>query len=144
MTRRTISKISLVIASISLLLFGVYYFGNHLLNRYSPPSVIITKNEIISSGGFIDPVTIEKLKVDSFGQGTRPSKYTIEYIATCTIEQKDVEAPVALTEIKLNESGRYHWTGDTVNIPIFHGEASSKRIDSIQGPILAKRHRELD
>ena len=140
MTKRTKTIIFILVISIFLLAFGVYYLGNFILKAYSPPEIIVTKNEIISSGGFMDPITIEKLKVDSFGKGERPAKYTIEYITTCSIKQKDGEPPVALREVKLNEPGRYSWSEENVYISIVHPEGISKRIDSAQRLILSMGH----
>jgi hypothetical protein len=127
-----------------LLAFGAYYFGHFFSDRYLPPNIIVTKNEIISSGGFMNPITIEKLKVVTFGKEKRPTKYTIEYVTTCTIKQKDGEPPVALKEIKLNEPGRYSWTEENVDISISHPEGLSKRIDSTQRLILSTGHELFD
>lgn len=108
---KTVVIIFIILSFIALLAFGIYYFGKPFLRSYSPPDITVSKNTITSSGGFMDPVTIEKLKVDSFGKEKRPTKYTIEYVATCSIKQKEGAQPVALNEIKLNEPGRYTWTG---------------------------------
>jgi len=78
--------------------------------------------------------------VDSLGKEERPTKYIIEYIATCFIEQADGEYTVALNEIKFNEPGRYHWTEDTVNISVFHPDGASKRTESIQRSGLISGH----
>ena len=127
-----------------LLAFGAYYFGHFFSDRYLPPNIIVTKNEIISSGGFMNPITIEKLKVVTFGKEKRPTKYTIEYITTCFIKQRDGEPPVALKEIKLNESGRYIWSEENVHISIVHPEGFSKRIDSTQRLILSSGSQKFD
>jgi hypothetical protein len=137
-TRRNIFFI--LVPSIIMLVVGVFYFSNFLSRAYSPPNVVVTKNEIISSGGFMDPVSIEKLKVDAVGESKRPTKYTIEYIATCHIKQKDGELPVALDEIILNVPGRYSWSEENVHISIVHPEGVSKRIDTVRRSILSMGH----
>jgi len=101
MTKRAAGIIFISLSLIALIAFGIYHFGNYFLISYAPPDVTVTKNEIISTGGFMEPVTIEKLKVDSLGKEKRPTKYTIQYVTTCSIKQKDGEPPVALKEIKL-------------------------------------------
>jgi len=83
----------------------------------------------------MNPITIEKLKVDSSGKEKRPVKYTIEYATTCTIKQKEGEQPVSLKEIKFNEPGRYSWSEENVNISIEHPDGFSKRIYLIEKPI---------
>ena len=80
----------------------------------------------------MDPVTIEKLKVDSLGKDQRPVKYVIEYVTTCSIKQNEGEPPVALKQIELNEPGRYSWSGEDVDISIVHNDGFCKRSDSTQ------------
>jgi hypothetical protein len=86
----------------------------------------------------MQPVTIERLKVDSFGKDKRPTKYIIEYLTTCTIKQKDREPPVSLNEVKLNEPGRYSWSEENVRISIVHPDGPSNRIDSAQRSIMSR------
>jgi hypothetical protein len=135
MTKGTKSTIIIVVISLLIIVFGVLYFKKSIFNRYSPPEITVTKNEITSSGGFSEPVAIERLKVDSFGKEKRPAKYTIEYVATCVIKQKDSEAPTALKTIQLNEAGTYNWSGQNARISIIHPDGFSKRINSAQTSI---------
>ncbi len=138
MTGRSKKIVFISVLSILLIVFGVRYFVDLFSNRYLPPTILVTKNEISSSGGFMNPITIEKLKVDSFGKEKRPTKYTVEYVTTCSIKQKDGEQPVALNEVRLNEPGRYSWSEEKANVSIFHPEGFSNRIDTAQRIILSK------
>jgi len=92
----------------------------------------------------MDPLTIERLKVDSIGKENRPTKYTIEYVTTCSIKQKDGQAPVALKEVKLNEPGNYSWSEENVHISVVHPDGISKRIDSAQRVILSMGRENFD
>ena len=92
----------------------------------------------------MDPVTIEKLKVDSLGKDQRPVKYVIEYVTTCSIKQNEGEPPVALKQIELNEPGRYSWSGEDVDISIVHNDGFCKRSDSTQKFTLKMKQQKLD
>ena len=124
---------------IFLLITGTVVGGIYLLNSFlgalAPDKITISKNEIKSSGGFINPITIEKLKVDSIGEEQRPVKYVIEYLTTCSIKQPGDKPPVALNKIKLNEPGLYTWSEEKVYIPILHYDLSRSRTDSIESII---------
>jgi len=144
MTKGTVRIILISLTVMTLLLVSVYYLGNQFVRSYAPPNITITKNEIISSGGFMDPVTIEQIKVDSIGKEKRPTKYIIEYVTTCTIQQKEGEPPVALKEIKLKEPGPYSWTAENTHIPIAHPEGLSKRINPSQKLILSTGQDKFD
>ena len=144
MTRKATNTVFILVTFILLLAFGAYRFGHLFSDRYLPPKIIITKNEIISPGGFMNPVTIEKLRVQTFSKEKRPIKYTIEYITTCSLKQVEGEPPVALKEIKLYESGRYIWSEENVHISIVHPEGFSKRIDSTQRLILSSGPQNFD
>ena len=110
-------------------------FSKKALSAFAPDEITIFESEIVSSRGFINPVTIEKLKVDSIGKDQRPVKYVIEYLVTCAIKQRDGEPPVPLKKIELGKPGRYYWSEEKVSIPITHIELARKRMDSIQGII---------
>jgi len=113
---------------------GVYFFKS-FFSAFAPAKITITETEILSSRGFVNPVTIEKLKVDSIGEDQRPVKYVIEYLTTCSVKQVVGKPPVALNRIKLDKPGRYTWSEEKVNIPVTHIELSRNRTDSIQGII---------
>src|SRR5258705_1487073 len=138
MTKGRKNVVFVLLGSILLLVFGGDYLVRFFSSRYLPPRIIVSKNKISSSGGFMNPITIEKLRVDSFGKEEQPTKYTIEYVTTCSISQKDGEPGIALNEVKLNEPGSYSWSGENVHISIVHPEGISRRIDSAQGLILSK------
>jgi len=136
MTTRT-RNILFILLTIVLIAGGGIYFLLNFFRSFAPDDIAITKSEIRSSNGFINPITIEKLKVDSLGKDQRPIKYTIDYITTFGIKQKDDEPPVGLKQIKLNESGRYSWSEENVNISIVHDDGYSKRISSVERLILS-------
>ena len=144
MTKGSTRILVILVTFIVVVAFAVYHFGHFFSERYLPPKVTVTKNEIIGSGGFMNSITIEKLKVDSFGKDKRPTNYTIEYLTTCFIKQKDGEPPVALKEIKLDESGRYIWSEEIAHISVAHAEGSSKRITSTQRIIVRAGLRKFD
>jgi len=144
MSKKKIGITVIICITLVLIVFGLYNLGNRLFNRYSPPTITVSKTGISSSGGFINPVTIEKLRVDSLGKEERPTKYIIEYITTCFIERAGGENAVALNEIKFNEPGRYHWSDDNTNILVVHPDGASKRTKSIQRPVLMSGHAEFD
>jgi len=135
MTKGTRNVIAISLAFLLFLALGGYYLGNIFGRAYTPPDINVSLNEISSSGGFMDPITIEKLKVDSIGKEQRPVKYVIEYVATCTINQKQGEPPVALDQVEFNEAGRYSWSEEKVNISIFHSDGFTNRIGSPQRAI---------
>ena len=131
MTRRS-RNILIFLSAITFLVLGGFYFSYRLLRSFAPPEITITPAEIKSSLGFINPITIEKLTVDSLGEEKRPVKYVITYISTCSIKQIDGKPPVSLKKIKFHETGRYSWSEEKVNIPITHEDGYSKRVDSVQ------------
>jgi hypothetical protein len=133
-----------ILLPIALLIGGGIYFVHYFFSSFAPAEITITKTEISSNRGFINPITIEKLKVDSFGIERRPVKYTIQYFTTCSIKQKDGKPPISLDEIKLNESGRYLWDEEKVNISILHEDGYSKRFDSTQRFLWSMGERSLD
>ena len=141
MTKTTILIILLVLV---LLVGGGLYCGNKVLTAFRPAKINITKTEISSSEVFVNPITIEKLKVDSIGQDQRPVKYTIKYLTTCGIKQKSGKPPIPLNKIKLDESGRYGWTEEIVNIPVIHADGYSQRIDSAQRMIWSMGKQKFD
>jgi hypothetical protein len=145
MTKKT-STIFLIFLAIGLLVFIGLYFVRSFLASFAPDEIEISKTEISSSEGFVNPITIEKIKVDSFGKGQRPVKYSIEYLTTCSIKQEGGKPPVPLETIKLNEAGRYSWSEERVNIPIVHpdGYSSRSRIDSMQGIIWSMDSKQLN
>ena len=132
MTARTTN--TLIITVLLLVGGGVFLFYS-FFSSFSPDRITISETEIVSSRGFINPVTIEKIKVDSIGKDQRPVKYVIEYLATCSIKQVDGKPPVALNKIVLNKPGRYSWSEEKVSIPMTHTELSRNRRDSTQGII---------
>ena len=137
---------TLIITSLILLGFicGTIYLAKNFFSSFAPDKISITKNEITSSLGFINPITIEKLKVDSIGKEQRPVKYVIEYLTTCSIKQVARRPPVPLKQINLTESGRYSWSEENVNIPITHTELSRTRMDSVKGIIWSEGRQMLD
>jgi hypothetical protein len=143
MTKRA-RNILLVAAILVMLTFCGLYFINIFFRAFAPDDITITQTEIQSPRGFVNPITIEKLKVDSIGEEQRPVKYTVEYVTTCGIKQKEGKPPVALKKIKLSEPGRYSWSEENVNIPIVHDDGYSKRIDSVQRIIWSNGHERFD
>lgn len=143
MTKK-IRNILIVVGILVSIGFGVLYFIYNFLSAFASDDITITQTEIRSSRGFVNPITIEKLKVDSIGEDQRPVKYTIEYVTTCGIKQQEGKPPVALKQIKLTEPGRYRWSEENVNIPIVHGDGYSKRIDSIQRIIWSMGRQKFD
>ncbi|HMK25656.1 MAG TPA: hypothetical protein VK483_06470 [Chitinophagaceae bacterium] len=133
MTRR--SKYLFIIFIIILIIAGAFYFITNFFRAFAPDNITISKTEIKSSNGFINPITIEKLRVDSIGEEHRPAKYTIVYLATCAIKQSEGKPPVPLKSIKLTHTGRYSWSEENVSIPMLHTELSRTRLDSSQGII---------
>jgi hypothetical protein len=131
---------------IGLLTLGGLYFFRSFFSAFAPADITVTKSEIRSSRSLINPITIEKLKVDSFGNEQRPIKYTIVYLTTCSIKQIDGKPPVGLKIIKLNETGHYGWSEENVNIPIAHydGFSSRNRLDSIQDIIWSTGHKKME
>lgn len=121
------SIIFILVISICLLALALNYVGNFFSHSYLPPEITITRTQISSRGGFTDPVTIEKLLVDSFGKEGRPVSYTIELLVTCTIKHKKEAQTAALNEIKLDKAGSYNWTMENVHIPILHLDSLSER-----------------
>ena len=145
-------KRNILILFVVLLVSGWIYllssfftaFSKNALSAFAPDEITISNSEIVSSRGFINPVTIEKLKVDSIGEDQRPVKYEIEYLATCAIKQTDGKPPVPLKKIELVKPGRYYWSEEKVSIPITHIELSRKRMDSIQGIIWSTGNQHFD
>lgn len=128
-----------ILVVILLLIAGVIaggmYLSEKFFSAFAPDKITITETEILSSNGFINPITIEKIKVDSFDEEQTPVKYTIDHVATCDVKQEPGKPPVALKKIKLNEPGRYTWTEQSVNIPIIHKGHQGRlreRLDSVQ------------
>ena len=113
-------------------------------SAFAPDKITITETEITSSSGFINPITIEKLKVDSIGDDQRPVKYIIEYLTTCSIKQVEGKPPVPLHKINLNTPGRYTWSEQNVYIPIVHEGLSRTRLDSSEGIIWSLGEQEFD
>lgn len=134
MTKRTRNTLFISLA-IGLLVFSGLYFVRSILGAFAPADIMVTPTEISSSRGFINPITIEKIRVDSIGEEQRPVKYNIEYIATCSIQQREGSPPVALKTIKLNKAGRYSWSQEKVSIPIYHNGIVRNRMDSQPGII---------
>jgi hypothetical protein len=130
MKKRNHNFIVLIVVILGSIAVGAVYLFNTFCRSFAPDKIVVTKVEITSSRGFVNPITIEKLKVDSLGREQRPVKYTIEYVTTCSIQQKDGNPPVALKKISLVESGRYSWSQENVNIQIVHPDGYSKRIRS--------------
>ena len=145
MTKKT-STILLIFLAVGLLAIVGLYFVRSFFASFAPDEIIVTKTEISSSDGFVNPITIEKIKVDSLGKEQRPVKYSIEYLTTCSIKQEGGKPPVPLEVIKLNEAGRYSWSEEKVNIPIVHpdGYSSRSRMDSMQGIIWSMDSKQLD
>lgn len=145
MTRKT-SITLLIFFAIGLLVFVGLYFVRSFFSAFAPDEIKITETEISSSDGFINPITIEKLNVDSFGKEQTPVKYSIQYLTTCSIKQEGGKPPVPLKTIKLNEVGRYSWSEEKVNIPIVHpdGYSSRSRMDSMQGIIWSMGSKQLE
>ncbi len=145
MTKKT-SIILLIFLTIGLIFFIGFYFAHRFLSALAPDEIKITETEISSSYGFINPITIEKLRVDSIGKEQRPVKYSIEYLTTCSVKQEGGKPPVPIRNIKLNEVGRYTWSEEKRNIPIFHPDGYSSRIrmDSIQGIIWSMGSTQLE
>ena len=145
MTKKT-SITLLVFFAIGSLVFVGLYFARSFFSAFTPDDIKITETEIISSDGFVNPITIEKLIVDSLGKEQRPVKYSIEYITTCSIKQVGGKPPVPLEAIKLKEAGRYSWSEESVNIPILHPDeySSRSRLDSIQGIIWSIGSKQLE
>lgn len=90
---KTTRRILFILIPITLFVLGCFYFVYEFLNAFAPAEITITKTALRNSNGFLNPVTIEKLKVDSFGKEQRPVKYTIEYLTTCNIKQKEGKPP---------------------------------------------------
>ena len=128
------NKIILItLLTLALLISGAVYFVYNFLSALKPAKITITKTEIRSSRGFINPITIEKIKIDSIGENQRPVKYTINYVTTCAIKQQSNRPPVALNKINLNKSGRYSWSEEDVSISVVHDDGLSQRESSFQG-----------
>ena len=145
MTKKTAITL-LIFLTISLLVLVGFYFVHNFFIAFAPDEIKITKTEITSSDGFVNPITIEKLSVDSFGKEQRPVKYSIEYLTTCSIKQESGKPPVPLKSIKLTEVGRYSWSEKEISIPVIHddGYSSRSRIDSIQGMIWSMGSKQLE
>ena len=140
------STILLTLLLIGLLVFGILYFVRSFFASFAPAEIEITKTEISSPEGFVNPVTIEKLRVDSLGKDHRPVKYSVEYLTTCSIKQEDGKSPVPLNTIKFDEAGRYSWSEEKIHIPIVHNDGYSlrRRMDSIQSIIWSVGSKRLD
>jgi hypothetical protein len=144
MTRESKNILLIFVIIICFIVYGVLNFGSFFINSYSPPQITVKKNAISMQGGFMNPVTIEKLKVDSLGKDKRPTKYTTEYITTCFIKQIDTKTPIALNEIKFNQIGRYSWSEKNVTVFIKHPDGLSKRIFGSEQPVLDKPNQALN
>ena len=120
------------------------YFTKKNLTDLGSDKIVISEKTIISSHGFINPVTIEKLKIDSIGPEQRPVKYEIVYIATCAIKQANRIPPVTLKKIALDKPGEYSWSEEKVNIPIYHMGLLRKRMDTVQSIIWANGTQRFD
>jgi len=125
--------ISLII--IFTLIAGGLYFLSYFLSSFAPPEVTITKSYISTDRDFINGVTIEKLKVDSIGDKNYPTKYTITYLTSCTIDHLEGRPPSPPDKIYFKKEGKYWWTEEYVNIPIIHENFSRKSTDSTNRPI---------
>lgn len=144
MTRSNRNTLIIISAIIVAVVVGGIYFIIRFFSALAPAEITITNTEISSSRGFINPITIEKLKVDSIGEEQRPVKYVIEYLTTCAIKQEAGKPPESLNKIKLNGPGRYTWSQQVVNIPITHEGTSRSRMDSMEGIIWSLGSQNLD
>jgi hypothetical protein len=144
MRKRTRNIIIIVSLTLILLAAGVIYFLYTFFSAFAPNDITVTKTEIRSSYGFVNSITIERLKVDSFGAQQRPAKYTIEYFTTCSIKQEAGKPPIELKKVKLNESGRYSWSEEKVNIPIVHRDGYSPRHNESQRILLSTGKKGFD
>jgi hypothetical protein len=144
MTVRARNILIIVVLLLVAIVAGTVYLANSFFSSFAPNKITITKTEIISSDGFINPVTIEKLRVDSIGKEQRPVRYLIEQLTTCGIKQVDGKPPIPLKTIKLSKPGRYNWSEENVNIPIAHTELSRTRMDSIQSIIWSTGQQKFD
>jgi hypothetical protein len=132
-------NVSLLVLAVVLLVVGSIflftYFVRSFFSAFRPAEITVTKTAITSNRGFINPITIEKLKVDSFSEEQLPVKYVIEYLTTCSIKRVEGKPPVGLKKIRLTQPGRYSWSQEKVNIPITHVDRYRKRNDSGGGMI---------
>jgi len=144
MTKTTRISLLTVLLLAAGFIGGGFYLLEKFFSSFAPNKITITETEIKSSNGFINPITIEKLQVDSFGKDQTPIRYIIEYVATCSIQQESGKPPIALKKIKLNGPGRYTWTEQKVNIPIAHQGLFRKRLDSTQTIIWSMGSRQFD
>ncbi len=134
---KQVKIILVVLLLLSLISIGGVYFLHRFLTAFGPDKIEISSTQIKSSDGFINPVTIEKLKVDSIGKESRPVKYTTEHLVTCHFMHGTTQPLKSIKIIKLKDAGRYYWSEEKADIPIFHPDGYSRRNrqDSLQGII---------
>ncbi len=136
-------NIILLLSFFVVIASAILYFGYLFLSALKPIKVTITEDKISSSKALVNPIIIERIKVDSFGNEGFPARYRIEYLTMCSLKKIREKPPVGLKTISLNEPGRYTWSEEIVNIPMTHENINRTRKDSIEGIIWPKENSEL-
>ncbi len=127
---RTTKTIIIILSAIALFVIGGLYFLYYFFSAFAPPKVTITKDYIATNRDFINGVTIEKLKVDSFGSEEYPIKYTVTYWTSCGIDHPKNKPPEPPDKIYFKKEGKYWWTEENIIIPFIHEGLSRRTTDS--------------
>ncbi len=114
-------KILIIVSVITFVLIGGgLYFLKQFFSAFAPPKIEITKVYISTDRDFINGVTIEKIRVDSFGEKGYPVKYTAFYTTSCNIQHPKNKPPNPPSKIKFDKIGKYTWDEDTVTVEHIH------------------------
>jgi hypothetical protein len=126
-----IRKVALIILFVILLIFsgGVYFIYGYF-KAFAPTDVAITEKYISSNHGFINGVTIEKIRVDSIGAKGYPVKYATIYTTSCNIHYPANKPPDPPNRIEFNEPGNYSWNEDTVSVRYIQTGLSRQSLES--------------
>jgi hypothetical protein len=119
------------VATAALILYFLYSF----FSAFSPTKVSISESSISSSVSLINPIYIERIRVDSIGEQGYPVRYQIEYITVCSITQVGGKPPKGVREISLKSPGRYTWKEGIVNSPALHEGIHRSVSDTIYNTI---------
>lgn len=124
-------KIIIIISSTIILIISVgLFFLHYFLSAFALPKIEITTDYISTDRDFINGLTIEQIKVDSFGQDGVPAKYKVNYWTSCSIDHPKGKPPEPPDIIYFDKKGNYWWTEEKVELEFIHKGYSRESLDS--------------
>jgi hypothetical protein len=127
---KTLRTVTITLFVIQLLFIGGLYFLSFFFRAFAPPSVVLTRDYISTSGSFVNGITIEKIRVDSMGAEGYPTAFTVLYATSCWIHGPANEPSDSPGKIEFNKPGKYSWYEDTVRIQYKLGASSRISLDA--------------